>query len=68
MSIICKKCESSKSVKNVLANDEQRYKCKECLFNFIEGDKPIKYSSKDHLRVIKLYLENCAATLKGCSI
>jgi transposase-like protein len=59
MSIICKKCGSSKSVKNGFVKDEQRYKCRECLFNFIEGDKRIKYSSEDHLKVIKLYLENC---------
>ena len=29
------------------------------LFNFVEGDKRLKYTSNDHLKVIKLYLENC---------
>lgn len=38
---------------------EQRYKCKECGYNFIKGDKRIKYGISDRLKVLKLYLENC---------
>jgi hypothetical protein len=37
----------------------QRYRCKKCGYNFVEGDKRIKYGSKYHLKIIKLDLENC---------
>ena len=59
MSIQCKFCSSSKCVKNGFVHKAQRYKCKECAANFVDGDKRLKYSSADHLKVIKLYLENC---------
>ena len=59
MSIKCKECGGGKYVKNGFVEKIQRYKCKECGYNFIEGDKRIKYSSRDRLKVIKLYLENC---------
>jgi transposase-like protein len=59
MSIKCKFCSSSKIVKNGFVHKVQRFKCKECLANFVEGDKRQKYTSYDHLKVIKLYLENC---------
>jgi len=59
MSIICKECGSNICVKNGFVKEKQRYKCKICLFNFVEGDKRLKYTSNDHLKVIKLYLENC---------
>ena len=35
----CKNCGSNKVVKNGYARDLQRYKCKECKLNFIEGDR-----------------------------
>ncbi|HJK86606.1 MAG TPA: hypothetical protein QKA08_02400 [Candidatus Megaira endosymbiont of Nemacystus decipiens] len=38
---------------------KQRYKCKECGHNYIEGDERQKYTLQDRLKVIKLYLENC---------
>jgi transposase-like protein len=59
MSIVCKDCESSKYIKNGFVQGVQRYRCKQCGCNFVEGDKRIKYGSHDHLKVIKLYLENC---------
>jgi transposase-like protein len=59
MSIKCKFCGSSKFVKNGFVHNVQRYKCKECIASFVEGDKRQKYNSTDHLKVIKLYLENC---------
>lgn len=59
MSVICKFCDSAKCVKNGFAWGSQRYKCKDCKANFIEGDKRQRYTSADHLKVIKLYLENC---------
>jgi len=59
MSIKCKFCSFSNCVKNGFVHGVQRYKCKECMVNFVNGDKRQKYSSSDHLKVIKLYLENC---------
>lgn len=35
----CKKCESKKTVKNGKITGVQRYKCKECGYNFRKGDK-----------------------------
>lgn len=59
MLIKCKFCSSSNCVKNGFVHGVQRYKCKECLSNYVNGDKRQKYSSLDHLKVIKLHLENC---------
>ena len=59
MSIKCKKCGHSKLIKNGLVLGKQRYRCKECNFNFRIGDKREKYSDKEKMRVIELYLENC---------
>lgn len=59
MSIKCKKCGSSKLIKNGLVLGKQRYRCKDCNLNFRVGDKREKYSDKDKMRVIELYLENC---------
>jgi transposase len=35
----CKACGGEKSVKNGLPKGVQRYKCKECGLNFVEGDR-----------------------------
>ena len=59
MSIECKSCGVSKFVKNSFVHGTQRYKCKECGTNFVEGDKRQKYKLMDRLKVLKLYLENC---------
>jgi transposase-like protein len=59
MSIECKSCGISKYVKNGFVHGVQRYKCKECGTNFVEGDKRQKYTLMDRLKVLKLYLENC---------
>ncbi len=59
MPISCKFCSSGNYVKSGLVQGAQRYKCKECGANFIEGDKRKKYALADRLKVIKLYLENC---------
>jgi transposase len=37
--ISCKKCDSKKTVKNGKICGVQRYKCKECGYNFRKGDK-----------------------------
>jgi transposase len=35
----CKKCGSEKAVKNGVVAGKQRFKCKECGYNFREGDE-----------------------------
>jgi transposase-like protein len=52
----CKKYGSNKSVKNGFVFGVQRYKCKECATNFIDGDKRIRYGLSDRLKVLKLDL------------
>jgi transposase-like protein len=59
MSLKCKNCGSTKKVKNGFVEGVQRYKCKDCGYNYIEGDKRQKYTAQDRLKVLKLYLENC---------
>ena len=59
MSLSCKSCGSEEYVKNGKMRGAQRYKCKLCGYNFIGGDKRIKYGISDRLKVLKLYLENC---------
>ena len=35
---VCKNCGSTHIVKNGFVRKKQRYRCKECGFNFVEGD------------------------------
>lgn len=35
---VCKNCGSSHSIKNGFVRKKQRYLCKECGLNFVEGD------------------------------
>ncbi|WP_420805335.1 transposase-like zinc-binding domain-containing protein [Holospora obtusa] len=35
----CKKCNSENCIRNGIVRKVQRYKCKECGYNFVEGDK-----------------------------
>ena len=42
----CKNCQSRHIVKNGIVRNQQRYKCKECGYNFVEGDKRFKQSTK----------------------
>ena len=46
MSICCKKCGSSSVVRNGFVRSQQRYKCKDCLCNFINRDKRTKQSTE----------------------
>jgi len=39
MTRVCKNCKSETNVKNGIVRGEQRYRCKGCGLNFIEGDK-----------------------------
>jgi insertion element IS1 protein InsB len=40
--IECKRCKSTRVVKNGFANNKQRYLCKECGYVFTEGDRRVK--------------------------
>lgn len=40
----CKRCHSIAVVKNGLVRGKPRFKCKECAYNFIDGDKRLKDS------------------------
>ena len=51
----CKRCSSDKFVKNGIVRSEQRYKCKECGFNFIFGDRREKLSAPARALAILLY-------------
>jgi transposase len=35
----CKNCDSDKAMKNGIVRGKQRYKCKECGYNFVVGDE-----------------------------
>jgi transposase len=37
--IQCKNCKSEKIVKNGIVREKQRYKCKDCNYNFVIGDE-----------------------------
>jgi transposase len=36
--VVCKNCKSGKVVKNGIVRGKQRYRCKGCGYNFVEGD------------------------------
>jgi transposase len=38
----CKRCQSRHFIKNGTARGKARYKCKDCSYNFIQGDERIK--------------------------
>ncbi len=50
----CKNCESPKCVKSGYARGKQRYKCKECRYLFINGDRrtPKYYEVKKSISTI----------------
>lgn len=59
MSIKCPKCQSQKYIKNGFVRNCQRYRCRECRCNFIEGDRRIKHDNTKKNLVIRMYLNNC---------
>jgi len=40
----CKSCQSERAVKNGMSGGKQRYRCKDCGFNFVGGDLRINES------------------------
>ncbi|MCT4635631.1 MAG: hypothetical protein N4A31_05265 [Rickettsiales bacterium] len=59
MIISCPKCDSKHHVKNGFVRAQQRYKCQDCLYNFIHGDARNKYDNKTRNLVVRMYLNNC---------
>ena len=51
----CKKCNSDHSVKNGIVRKKQRYKCKHCGCNFIEGDTRGKIKPEAKALAVLLY-------------
>src|SRR5215471_2992952 len=51
----CKRCGSDLFVKNGTVRSKQRYKCNDCGFNFIIGDKREKLSAPACALAILLY-------------
>jgi len=54
---LCKHCKSDNSVKNGFVQGKQRYKCKDCLRTYREGDCREIYTDDQRFKVIKMYLE-----------
>jgi transposase-like protein len=54
----CKKCGSNSCRKNGIPNGKQRYKCKICGLNFIQGDKRQENATSEDIKkqALNLYL------------
>lgn len=65
--ILCKRCQSTGTVKNGRVRGESRYKCKTCNYNFIEGDRRVKDSliAKKALAVILYSLGKASFGMLG---
>lgn len=44
--VTCKNCSSEQVVKNGTVRQKQRYKCKSCSYNFVDGDERSTYTAK----------------------
>jgi transposase len=65
--IQCKRCQSEGVVKNGVVRRKQRYRCKLCAYNFIEGDGRMNESLpvKKALAVILYSLGKASFTMLG---
>lgn len=54
----CKQCKSDRIIKNGRAKNKQRYHCKSCGVNFVQGDGRRGKNEEKKKLAIKLYLEN----------
>ena len=53
----CPKCNSVEKVKNGIVRDLQRYKCKNCGFNFTVEKRSNEYPKSLRKKALQLYLE-----------
>jgi len=53
--MVCKKCFSDQYIKNGIVRDKQRYKCKNCGYNFVSGDTRQKITVEGKALSILLY-------------
>lgn len=65
--IACKRCNSGEYVKNGKVRGHQRYRCKSCGYNFIEGDNRVNESlpAKKALAVLLYSLSKASFTMLG---
>jgi len=63
----CKDCGGKRVIKNGYVREKQRYKCKDCCLNFIDGDRRVKASTtvKRALAVILYSLGKASFTMLG---
>ena len=67
MDIVCKRCNSKTIVKNGFVRNLQRYRCKECLCNFVSTDKRKKLENepKRMLALMMYGLGKCSFRMIG---
>jgi len=53
----CKKCNCTTSVKNGIVNGRQRYRCKDCGYNYTVERRSTEYSKEVKKQALQLYLE-----------
>lgn len=58
---VCKRCCSTEIVKNGSVRNKQRYKCKDCGYNFVEGDNRGKIKPEAKALAVLLY-SSCKAS------
>jgi transposase-like protein len=63
----CKRCSGDRTVKNGIVRGQSRYRCKDCGYNFISGDRRIKESVavKKALAVILYSLAKASFSMMG---
>ena len=54
----CKFCKGSSLSKNGLVREVQRYRCRDCGKNQIDGDKRVKYDNKTRYMALAMYLNS----------
>jgi len=60
--IECKRCKSTKVVRNGFINNKQRYLCKECGYTFVEGDGRTNHKIKAMKALCVLLYSLCKAS------
>ena len=53
----CPRCKSERKVKNGVIKEVQRYKCKDCGYNYTVEKRSNEYSNSTKKKALQLYLE-----------